>query len=248
MSDHLNLVGTYNIRDLGGYPVNWGTTRQRVFIRAGNLDQLPLSSQQQLVDYGVKTVIDLRDEWEVQHYPNVFAQSQAVTYVNVPLLGNHLNSDDVWKAETENFQHLYELYGRYLDHCQTQIRTIISTIAENNPAALFHCYAGKDRTGIIAALLLGLAGVPDQIIAYDYAQSKPQIEHLIAEWRNYAVQYGKDMKNFDRDVASEETTMLAMLDHLKHRYGGVTGYLQTCGITDRQLTHLQLLLVQPPPE
>jgi protein-tyrosine phosphatase len=73
-------------------------------------------------------------------------------------------------------------------------------------------YAGKDRTGIIAALLLGSVGVPDHLIAKDYSLSNLNITHLIKQWREYAIQHGQDMQYFERDAGSETTTMLSMLN------------------------------------
>lgn len=245
MAYPLEIDGTYNMRDLGSFPVEDNfTTSTQVLIRAGNLDQLPQSSQQQLIDYGVKTVIDLRDDWEVQHFPNVFGQSEAIRYLNLPLIGNHLSKSETWKEETEGYDFLHELYCTYLDRCQTQIGAIVSAIAESAPTIIFHCHAGKDRTGIIASLLLKSVGVPDHLIANDYSQSKHQIMHLIAQWREYAVQHGQDMQRFERDIASDATTMLNMLNYIRLQYGSVTDYLRVCGVTNEHLTRLQSLLVQ----
>lgn len=238
MVDHLKVEGTYNLRDLGEHV----TIPRRIFIRAGNLDQLPLESQQQLLDYGVKTVIDLRDEWEAQQFPNVFAQSAAVRYLNLPLIGNALSHQVAWKEETQAYTALHDLYCKYVDRCQPQIGTIIATIAESTPTVVFHCYAGKDRTGIIAALLLGAAGVPDALIAQDYSQSQSEITHLIEQWRDYAVQHGQDMQQFERDVASDPTTILDMLSYIRRQYGGIADYLHRCGVTASQLTQLQVRL------
>lgn len=244
MPYQLEIEGTYNIRDLGGFPVAGGsTTRRRTFIRAGGLDLLPLSSQQQLIDYGVKTVIDLRDEWEVQQFPNVFAESTTVKFLNLPVIGNHFSHSETWKEETQDYDLLDELYCKFIDRCQIQIGAIISTIAESMPTIVFHCYAGKDRTGIITALLLGFVGVSDDLIAKDYSQTNLNITHLIEQWREYAVQHEQDMQRFEVDIGSETTTILRMLNYIKLRYGNVTDYLRVCGVTDNQLEQLRSLLI-----
>lgn len=246
MTYHLKVEGTYNIRDLGGYPVAGGaTTARHIFIRAGNLDQLPLASQQQLIDYGVKTVIDLRDEWEAEKYPNVFESSASVKYINLPLIGNALSQNKTWKAETQHYEGLHELYGKYLERCQPQIGTIFTSMAESTSTVIFHCYAGKDRTGIIAALLLGVAGVPEQLIAKDYAHSKRKIAHLIKQWRVYAIEHGQDMPRFEEDIASKSSTMLSMLTDIKLRYRNVADYLRVCGVTDNHLAVLRSRFIQP---
>ncbi len=239
MTDYLTIEGTYNIRDLGGFPVDGGKTRSRAFIRAGNLDQLLPQSQQQLIDYGVKTVIDLRDEWEARDYPNVFAQSQSVCYLNLPLIGDDLAKNASWQKHTQDYDTLHELYNRYLDGCQTQIGAIMTALAESPSTVIFHCYAGKDRTGIIAGLLMATVGVPDELIAQDYALSKQNIMHLIEQWRAYALQNGRDMQQLERDAASDTATMLSMLAYLRDRYGTVSKYLHACGVSEQQLKQLR---------
>jgi len=237
----LDIEGGYNIRDLGDYPTKPGcVTQKRVLLRAGNLDKISLTAQQQLIGFGVKTVIDLRDEWEVQNYPNPFAYSESVSYLNLPLVGNNLSSNAAWKAETQDYTALHELYAKYLDRCRPQLGAIVSAIAESTFATLFHCHAGKDRTGSVAALLLGTAGVPAAIIAEDYALSASQIPHLINQWRENAVRHGQDMQNFERDVASNSETMLRMLDYLTRHCGSATNYLLDCGVSDSQLEHLRM--------
>lgn len=235
-----DVEGSYNIRDLGDYPTKDGySTRRCVLFRAGNLDKISLAAQQQLIDQGVKTVIDLRDEWEAQNFPNPFAQSRIVTYLNLPLIGDSLSTNVAWKAETQNYTTLDELYTKYLDHCQRQLGAIVSAIAESTFTTLFHCHAGKDRTGIVAALLLGAVGVPNATIAEDYALSASPITHLIKQWREYAIQHGQDMQHFERDVGSNSETMLNMLDYLTRHYGSTTNYLYSCGVSDRHLERLR---------
>jgi protein-tyrosine phosphatase len=244
MSHPLDVEGGYNVRDLGEYPTKDGhSTQQHVLIRAGNLDKLSAVGQQQLIEYGVKTIIDIRDEWEAVNFPNPFAQSGEVTCLNLPLIGDALSNNPTWKAETQSYSALYELYTKYLDHCQRQLGAIVSAIAENTFATLFYCHAGKDRTGIVTALVLGAIGVPDATIAEDYALSAPQIAHLIKQWREYAVQHGQDMQHFERDVASNSETMISMLNYLTHRYGSVANYLYSCGVSSNQLEHLRMHFV-----
>ncbi len=244
----LRVEGVHNIRDLGGYPLaEGGVTREQVLIRASGLDQVPASAQQQLIDYGVKTVIDLRDEWEVEHYPNVFARSTAVEYVNLPMIGSKLSNSDVWKAELQSCQHLHEMYARFLDRCQKQIGAIVSAIAESPAVTIFHCYAGKDRTGIITALVLGTVGVSEQLIVEDYAASSAQLAVLKAMWRANALQVGSDLEILERDIASETGTMVETLAHLRQQYGGISDYLRRCGVSDDHLAQLRNRLVQVEP-
>jgi protein-tyrosine phosphatase len=237
-TNHLVIDGSCNMRDLGGYPAQDGFTRWRVFIRAGNLDQLSLTGRQQLLDYGVYTIIDVRDEWEAQNFPNPFVDATAVTYLNLPLIGNRLSGDADWKTASEQYTRLHELYITYLTHCQPQIRAIIAAIADSRPATIIYCHAGKDRTGLVTALLLGAVGVPIPVIAEDYAETNRHIRPLVARWREDALRQGHDMQRFEIDVAAAAETIISMLAHLQARYGGVTNYLLQCGVTAHQLGQL----------
>ena len=240
MTYPMTIDGTYNVRDLGGLPVEGGgVTRRRVLIRAGNLDKLPMASQEQLIGYGVKTIIDLRDEWEVKDYPNVFANSEMINYLNLPLVGEQTLDSDTWQIWKDKATPLHDIYISYVEHCQRQIGTIISAIAENTPTCIIHCYAGKDRTGIITALVLAAMGVPDAYIAEDYSQSHAQIGHLIETWRQYALENNIDMKQIERDASSDAETILKTLEHIRGHYGNVVAYLHTCSVTDAQLTRIR---------
>lgn len=239
MNRQPNINGTFNLRDLGGYStIDGRSTRWNVLFRAGNVNNLSASSQQQLTDYGVKTILDLRDEWEVEHYPNVFAQSSQVNYLNLPLIGDKQSGDETWKATTATYTSLVELYCLYLEGCRSQIEAIVTTIADQECPTLFHCHAGKDRSGIIAALLLGSLGVSNESIAEDYAMTTEQITHLIVEWHDYALQHGQDMEKFERDVASSPDTIFNMLDYIQQKYGTIADYLKTCGVTENHVTKL----------
>ena len=238
MTRTIEVEGSYNIRDLGGFPTEDGrTTRWHVLIRAGALDKVTPKGEQQLVAYGMKTIVDLRDEFEVRDYPDVFAQNSSVQYHHKPL-SPHSFSDDL------TYSRLDEMYRVLLGGLKANIRAIAAVIADAEPGIVFHCYAGKDRTGVVAALLLGVAGVSNSLIAEDYAATSHHIAHLVAQWREYAVEHGQDMERFACDVGADAVTMLNTLDDLKQRYGGVPDYLRDCGVTDGQLARLRTLLVE----
>jgi protein-tyrosine phosphatase len=222
----LTIEGSYNVRDLGGYPTSDGHfVREKTLIRAGNLDHITAAGQQQLIDYGVKTIIDLRDTWETQRFPDVFAQSTAVTYLNIPFLGDKYLEDEDPSARVVST--IQDIYCIYLDHCQEQIGAIISAIAEATPSIVFHCHAGKDRTGLIAALVLGAIGVEDSTIAEDYAQTTLQADRSV----------------IGIDWSAEPETMLGTLNYLQANYGGVANYLQLCGLSGTQLQDMQARFV-----
>ena len=244
MALHLDLEGGYNTRDLGGYPTRGGkVTQHGAFIRTGNLDKLSAAGKQQLMDYGVKTVIDMRDEAEAMAYPDAFAHSTTVRYFNLPMFGEHLSQDAQWQLETDAFPTLHERYVHYLKHCQPQIRTIMAAMADNAPATIFHCYAGKDRTGVIAGLLLNMVGVADEVIAEDYAHTTPRIRHLVEDWRAEVVTNQRELWKFERDASSKAETMLHLLHYLTAHYGDASQYLLHVGLSQTQLNTLKSRLI-----
>lgn len=235
----LTIEGTYNVRDLGGIPTQDGRTiKPKTLIRAGNLDNLSDEAQTYLLDYGVATVIDLRDEWEAHDYPNVFQQSVKVAYHNLPLVGDTIQ-DDAWKAQTANFTELQEWYRHYVDNCTDQVSAMLNTIAHAKTGIMFHCYAGKDRTGIIAALLLSALGVSDEAIATDYSLSRAEINHLFEDWLAYAIAKERDIAQIEKDAASDPETILTMLAHLREQYDSIEKYLKHIGISSETIQLLQ---------
>jgi protein-tyrosine phosphatase len=245
LNRNLTVEGSCNVRDLGGYPTDDGhITRWKVFVRAGDMGNVSVEGCLLLTDYGIKTIIDLRDEWEVDSFPNVLAQAEAIQYVNLPLIGNRLSQDESWKSESATYDYLHELYVYYLDHCQPQIAAIIGAVAKSTSGTIFHCYAGKDRTGLIAALVLGAVGVPSEMIAEDYAQTRQHISPLVERLRVNAAEHGRNMQHFERDMASLPETMIETLAYLDSRYGGVQSYLTTCGVSAAQIKLLSEKFVE----
>jgi protein-tyrosine phosphatase len=240
----IKLEGGYNLRDLGELPSSTGkATKRGVFVRAGNLDKLSKAAQSQFIDYGLKTVIDLRSEWECQNYPNVFAQSSHVQYKNLPMMNDDLSNNPEFKAKTEHCPNLSEVYRVYLDTCQQPLGMIISAIADSPTTTAFHCYAGKDRTGIVAALLLSVAGVEDKVIAQDYAETNEHIRHLVAEWRENTIKNNRDLAKMERDSAAAPETILDSLTYIRQNYVGVEEYLQLCGVSSQQLQAIKASFV-----
>ena len=154
---HLDVEGAYNVRELGGYRTADGrTTRWRTFLRADSLHQLPPASQAALIEYSVRAVIDLRDSAEVQEQPDVFSGSSEVAYYHRSLRGDQPVIDADEMVEIEEASEWFGLvYSLWLDRRKPQLARILATLAEPGVRpAVFHCAGGKDRTGLVAALLL----------------------------------------------------------------------------------------------
>src|SRR5436853_183041 len=173
MQDHerlLHFPDLLNARELGGYPTtDGGETRWRSLVRADDLSQLTVEGVRALADYGVGTVIDLRWPEEAALAPSpVPSALPQVRYQRISLL---THTEDEWRLRSRDVaKELWKCV--VLEHVRLELRQVLGAIAAAPPGVLlFHCVAGKDRTGLIAALLLALADAEPGAIASDYAMS-----------------------------------------------------------------------------
>ena len=244
---HLDLEGSLNIRDIGGYPTrDGGRTRWKVFLRSGCMHELTAPSQDALVEYGIRTIIDLRMSLELQAEPNAFAGSTRLRYCPTNMMGDEpLEASSVALQGGERADRTLASYGSILDQCHSRIGEILAVLAaENSRPAAYHCAGGKDRTGIVTALLLGLAGVSAEVIAADYALSA---RYLIDEYLSHE-RSGDDSpeiltwQDYQREYCPPDG-MLKVLGYLDQEYGGVEGYVRTVGLGDDQIRNLRSALV-----
>jgi protein-tyrosine phosphatase len=235
---HIAVEHAFNIRDIGGYPTSDGrTTQWKRFLRSDGLHALHEADMQVLLDYGVRLVVDLRLPNELKSSPNVFGSSELVEYRHQSFIDQAVLKR-IEKEPVQNRTHLRadKGYRIWLDQCQPSVRDILVSLSESDTGvALYHCSGGKDRTGLVTALLLGLAGVADELIAADYALTarynvrstfKPP-EPDIRDWQDYEAAY------------CPPAVMHESLEHLKQAYGGVSGYVRHIGVTDEQIERLR---------
>ena len=246
----LDLAGAYNVRDLGGYPTLDGRlTRWGKFLRADGLHALTAESQDALIDYGVGTAVDLRLTREVEFRPNVLSARPEVSYHRVNVLGDEYLEAD-FPEVGEPARRLVGIYTMVLDERQPALRRVLGLLAgAGESAAMYHCTAGKDRTGIVSALLLGLAGVPRDTIVEDYALSARflidryldllAMGEMITErpleqitWQTY------------RDEFCPQGAMVQVLRHLDDRYGGVESYVREIGVAESEIEAIRTSLVE----
>ena len=243
---HLEIEGTHNIRDLGGYETEdgKGETQWRRFLRADSLFDLPDASRQALVDLGLRTVVDLRRGSELETAPSAFADSTAPAYHHLDMIGEDpLEPFPAPAAEgaSSYAQRVGGSYCQWLERRQPSVRQILGVLAAPGALpALFNCAAGKDRTGCTAALLLGLAGVPDDVIAADYALSARfrVALHLEALASRGEQREGYTWEDF-RDEFVPDEAMSMVLRHLRQQYGGVEGYVRAIGLEADQVDSLR---------
>jgi protein-tyrosine phosphatase len=238
---HLVIDGTFNMRDLGGYTTTTGhTTRWRTIFRSDKLNRVSPAGQQSFLAYGIRSIIDLRYSPEVAAEPDVFVNAQSVDYRHMPLY--QLDGDGSLPAVPYDLKELYRLL---LDHRQEQIHSIVTELlVPGKLPAVIHCTAGKDRTGIIVALLLGAVGVPYDTIVADYTLSDCYLRTLNDELRIQARLNGYDAEWFDRLLICQPDTIQDTLSHIDTHYGGIKAYLLGAGVTRVQLQKLQDIFVE----
>lgn len=239
---HIRLQGAFNVRDLGGYALaGGGTTRWRSVLRADGLQSLTEDDIRALLDLGLATVIDLRSDLELERQPSVFSGRRGVDYRHIPLF-DALAPVDMMLSRA-SFR-LAERYVSALEICGPALCRVATTIAEaGKGAVLFNCTAGKDRTGIVAAMMLGLAGVADDEIAGDYALTASTAATLMDRLREAARQRGLDASAAETLLSSEPDTMRTFLAHVADRHGGFAAYLSRVGVADRHVDRLVERLV-----
>lgn len=233
---HIALDGACNMRDLGGYPsrhgghVRWGR-----LLRADGLYMLTTNDRHRLHEMGLRTVIDLRFAGELLRAPNVYATDGAVDYCHIPLhddktlIGAHALPQDV-----------RAYYHMLIDEAGLQLSTVIERIARLDALpAVVHCTLGKDRTGLVAALMLDLLGVPHDLIVQDYALTALYARPLLKGLRERLAGHGPEAEWHLRMLRCEPQSMASALAHLYARYGSAANYLVQHGLDPRTPAHLR---------
>jgi protein-tyrosine phosphatase len=211
------------------------------------MHELTAASQDALVEYGIRTIIDLRMSLELQAEPNAFAGSTRLRYCHMNMMGDEpLEASSVAVRGGERADRTLASYSSILDQCHARIGEILAVLAaeESRPAA-YHCAGGKDRTGIISALLLGLAGVSEETISADYGLSA---RYMVDEYLSHD-RSGVDSpeihtwQDYQREYCPPEG-MQKVLAYLNQEYGGVEGYVRAVGLGDGEIHSLRASLVE----
>jgi protein-tyrosine phosphatase len=244
-SQVIRLSGAYNIRDLGGYRTNSGArTRFRRIFRADSPHRLTSPDIETLLKTGLRTVIDLRATHELDASPNQLADLDELEYVHLPLY-DALSPDHV-HADSDDPDPLPAFYARTLDSRRARIAEILKAISVAPPGVvMFHCTAGKDRTGLISALLLGNANVRREDVVADYTRTEPLISGLVEEFMELARSSGQDLSAYRRILRARAETMNTVLDEIAVNYSSIQSYLSEIGVGDNVLKILADRLLAP---
>lgn len=262
----LPLEGTYNFRDLGGYPtVDGRSTRWGRLFRSDALQELTAADHDHLTGIGLATVVDLREPDEasrVGRWPlgdgegpgtdgfstgrsgqsEGTVDSRSLRYVNLPVIPPGACEDPT--VPTASRDGRAERYLWYLEAGREAITAALELIAgaENLPL-VFHCAAGKDRTGIVAAMTLAAVGVEREAIVADYAATAAAMDRIIARLRAHPV-YRAGIEAIQvNDHYPDGDVMERFLDGLDERHGGAAEWMRSAGLDGEVLDHLRHQLV-----
>lgn len=170
----LDWEGCWNARDPGGLPAAAGqVVRPGALIRADSLDGLTDAGWAALVEHGVRTVVDLRNPDEVG--PDRAARPADVQTLRLPLDGiEHRDFWDYWQSGPQFATPAY--YGPHLERFPERSARVVAAVARARPGGVVvHCMSGRDRTGLVAVLLLALLGTPLEVILADYGLSTERL-------------------------------------------------------------------------
>ena len=241
-AQRIPIAGTYNFRDVGGYPAEGGVTRAGKLYRADALGRLGAEGREGLRGLGVRIVIDLRDDFEVQGLPDDL-EGLDVEVLRLPVFeGSGASASTVGAT----IVHLYDKI--VFQHTEVIVRALREIADTGDEPVVMHCTAGKDRTGIVVALALLAVGVDRETVVDDYALTEanlegPWLEGMVELVRGYGVDVTPDLRIILGGSPREalETT----IDRIEERHGSVRKYLLAAGLDEFELAKLRSVLVEP---
>lgn len=231
-----------NVRDLGGLPLeDGGRTGWHAVVRADDLCQLTAEGQSALRDYGVRTIVDLRAHFELDQrmHPYRPPYAGAPSYLHLPSSGDETSPLPAIVSAPS----LQDGYVHALRLRRPQYGTILTAIARaRDGGVVVHCVSGKDRTGLVVALLLALVGVPDAVIVEDYALSglylrDSHLEEAAAGSTDPGVRSRLAIERL-----SPPGAILTALAFLREEYGSVETYLRGADVSMRDMRLLRARL------
>lgn len=265
----LDIEGVINFRDLGGYQtqdgryVKWG----RVY-RSAQLDRMSKKGINDMAELGIQTVVDLRFSDETSRYPTIRAavpKAQILSWHDEQQGSQDEHSNGIQRSwrdslDSNDPQQVREAmrvnYPKKLYSHRAIYRKMLLSLAQNETPLVFHCAAGKDRTGVAAALILSLLGVSDQVIIEDYLITQSQISRLLENWVAGGATDQSDYQDFQQRLAqyprelvqpvfdADEAYILTLLDYIKSTYGDFAAYAeQVLKVDDDVVTQLSTNLL-----
>ncbi len=215
-------------------PRTGGVTRTGVLVRSDNVAHLTAAGLDAVAAYGVTTVVDLRTPSELISSPNPFAGRTGPHFLSVPLV------DDAMMVALGEASGTLERYLMMLEQRPDAFRAIFEAVGAADGGVVFHCFAGKDRTGLVAAMFLSVAGVPDDDVAADFAESDTQLAEKYEEWLAAAAPERRQEMRDELHCPPER--ILAVLAHVREKWGSVQEYLEAAGVSHASVDRIGSML------
>ena len=239
------LSGPLNFRDLGGYDtVDGQRVRWRRLFRSDSLSPVTAGDARLLTEeLGLLAVVDLRTGRELEREGRGGLADVALHYHHVPLIEEFSSDPDgPWERP------LHEVYARLLDESAGRIRDALSAVASEvaEHPTVFHCTAGKDRTGIVAALVLALLGVSDEDIVADYALTQDVMPEMIERFPRRALRSSGGDRFPSPVLRAEADTMRETLAVLAEGYSSAAGWAERAAVDPAVVTKLRTALLTEP--
>lgn len=231
----------FNFRDLGGLPVRDGRrTRAGLVFRADGLHRLGDGDRGLLDDIGLRTIVDLRTDRELEEWGTAPTDVTDATIHHLPVITSTWDIESFDTAVTPA-EFLRDRYVEMIDEGSASIVKVLELIAEpDNRALVFHCAAGKDRTGVVAAFLLSSLGVDDATIAADFARTAPAMDRMEVWYRERFPERLEAMTTQPKAFrACPPEAMLLLLDHVRERWGSMDGCLAAAGLQPTTVSALR---------
>ncbi len=237
---HVKLERSFNFRDLGGYVTHDGRrVRWRQLFRADGLGRLTERDMAVIDELGVATVIDLRSSWELEVRGAFPSERVPGGYYHIPVLEEVRDRRRFPEDAPVGF--MAEMYLEMLAQGSQAIRQAFSILARaGSLPAVFHCSAGKDRTGILAALVLSLLGVPEEQVVEDYALSQPAMDAMRAALARESPETSRALAELPASIFSAEPEgMEKFLTTIVEEHGSVEALITSLGVSGAEVAALR---------
>jgi len=245
------IEGAVNFRDVGGYPAGTGYVRHGLLYRSGMTHAISRNGLRLLREHlGVRTVIDLRSPQEAHHEGTAPFHTVGIVRRDIPVIPAAPPAEEPRRRIVAQWSGAFDWaasYRRMLDEGHAAFRSVCEILTEPGALpALIHCTAGRDRTGVVIALILSVLGVDDTTIAEDYARSGPYLLRHLHRFARLIEPLGIETEQLAQALATSEAAMASCLAYLRARYGSPQTYLRDAGVSAERLRRLRTLLLEAP--
>ncbi len=238
----LPLTELHNVRELGGWHTPEGMTQYGVFLRTDMHGAPSEADIAYLKAYGVTMDVDLRGASELRHNPDPLQNEAWCEYVHAPTVEEAAErAIDPKKFRPKPGMSMAEEYVQMADDRKAWVRAVFEALGRCKGVAMYHCTLGKDRTGVITALLLGLCGVSDEDIIADYCVTEVYMRWVFDAIR--ARMPKEDVEIMEPLFGTPPSNMETFLGHIRENYGSVPEYLRVCGIPDETTARIKARLL-----